>query len=71
MPAAAGRRSGRARKSSTASNPAWATYGIFEYDKLVGATASSPIVAGPGENSNQRTFGLGLTYSFAMTGLPF
>jgi outer membrane protein len=52
-------------------NPAWATYGIFEYDKLVGATASSPIVTGPGGNSNQRTFGLGLTYSFAMTGLPF
>jgi outer membrane scaffolding protein for murein synthesis (MipA/OmpV family) len=49
-------------------NSAWATYGIFEYDKLVGAT---PIVTGPGGNSKQRTFGLGLTYSFAMTGLPF
>ena len=46
--------------------PAWATYGVFEYDKLVGATVSSPIVTGPGG-----AFGLGLTYSFAMTGLPF
>jgi outer membrane protein len=52
-------------------NPAWATYGIVEYDKLVGATASSPIVTGPGGNSNQRTFGIGLTHSFAMSGLPF
>jgi outer membrane protein len=52
-------------------NPTWATYGLVEYDKLVGATASSPIVTGPGGSSNQWTFGAGLTYSFAMTGLPF
>jgi MipA family protein len=52
-------------------NPTWATYGLAEYDKLVGATASSPIVAGPGGSSNQWTFGVGLTYSFAITGLPF
>ena len=52
-------------------NPTWATYGLVEYDKLIGATASSPIVTGPGGSSNQWTFGVGLTYSFAMTGLPF
>jgi hypothetical protein len=33
-------------------NPAWATYGIFEYDKLVGATASSPIVTDPAGTRN-------------------
>jgi outer membrane protein len=52
-------------------NPAWATYGFVEYDKLVGPTASSPIVSGPGGSSNQWTFGAGLTYSFVITGLPF
>ena len=52
-------------------NPTWATYGLVEYDKLVGATASSPIVIGAGGSSNQWTFGAGLTYSFVMTGLPF
>jgi len=52
-------------------NPTWATYGILEYDKLVGATASSPIVTGPSGIPNQWTFGIGLMYSFAMKGLPF
>ena len=52
-------------------NPAWATYGFVEYDKLVGATASSPIVTEPGGSANQWTLGIGLTYSFAMRGLPF
>ncbi len=52
-------------------NPSWATYGFVEYDKLVGPTANSPIVTGPGGSANQWTFGLGLTYSFTMTGLPF
>jgi MipA family protein len=52
-------------------NPTWATYSFVEYDKLVGPTAASPIVSGPGGNANQWTFGLGLTYSFAMSGLPF
>jgi outer membrane protein len=52
-------------------NPAWATYGLVEYDKLVGATKSSPIVTGPGGSANQLTFGIGLTYAFAMKGLPF
>jgi len=52
-------------------NPVWATYGLIEYEKLVGATASSPIVAGLGGSSNQWTFGIGLTYAFAMKGLPF
>jgi MipA family protein len=52
-------------------NPTWATYSFVEYDKLVGSTAASPIVSGPGGNANQWTFGIGLTYSFAMGGLPF
>ena len=52
-------------------NPVWATYGFIEYDKLVGATKSSPIVTGPGGSTNQWTFGIGLTYAFAMKGLPF
>jgi MipA family protein len=52
-------------------NPTWATYGIIEYDKLVGPTASSPIVTGPGGSVNQWTLGIGLTYSFALKGLPF
>lgn len=52
-------------------NPAWASYGFVEYDKLVGATASSPIVTVAGGSVNQWTLGVGLTYSFAMSGLPF
>jgi MipA family protein len=52
-------------------NPAWATYSFIEYDKLIGATAASPIVSGPGGSTNQWTFGIGLTYSFAVSGLPF
>lgn len=52
-------------------NPTWATYSFVEYDKLVGSTAASPIVSSPGGSANQWTFGLGLTYSFAMGGLPF
>jgi len=52
-------------------NPTWATYSFIEYDKLIGATAASPIVSGPGGSTNQWTFGIGLTYSFAMSGLPF
>jgi MipA family protein len=52
-------------------NPTWATYGFVEYDRLVGATASSPIVTGPGGSANQWTFGIGFTYSFATTVPPF
>jgi MipA family protein len=52
-------------------NPVWATYALVEYDKLVGATAASPVVTAPGGNANQWTFGVGLTYSFVMHGLPF
>jgi outer membrane protein len=52
-------------------NPTWMTYAFVEYDKLVGVTASSPIVTEPGGSSNQWTLGIGLTYSFAMTGLRF
>ena len=52
-------------------NPTWATYTFVEYEKLVGPSANSPIVTGPGGSANQWTFGLGLTYSFAVRGLPF
>jgi outer membrane protein len=52
-------------------NPTWATYTFVEYEKLVGPSANSPIVTGLGGNANQWTFGLGLTYSFAVRGLPF
>jgi outer membrane protein len=52
-------------------NPAWASYGFVEYDKLVGSTASSPIVTEAGGSVNQWTMGVGLTYSFALSGLPF
>jgi MipA family protein len=52
-------------------NPAWASYGFVEYDKLVGATASSPIVTDAGGSTNQWTVGIGLTYSFTIKGLPF
>jgi MipA family protein len=52
-------------------NPTWATYSFVEYDKLVGSTAASPIVTAPGGSTSQWTIGIGLTYSFAMGGLPF
>jgi outer membrane protein len=52
-------------------NPTWATYSFVEYDKLVGSTAASPIVTAPGGSTNQWTIGVGLTYSFALGGLPF
>jgi MipA family protein len=52
-------------------NPTWATYTFVEYEKLVGPSANSPIVTGLGGNANQWTFGVGLTYSFAVKGLPF
>jgi MipA family protein len=52
-------------------NPTWATYSFVEYDRLVGPTAASPIVTAPGGSTNQWTVGVGLTYSFAMGGLPF
>ena len=51
-------------------NPSWATYGFVEYDKLLGPTASSPIVREPGGSPNQWKFGVGLTYSFAMHAWP-
>ena len=51
--------------------PTWATYSFVEYDRLVGSTAASPIVTAAGGNTNQWTIGIGLTYSFAMGGLPF
>jgi outer membrane protein len=52
-------------------DPSWATFGFVEYDKLVGTTASSPIVTESGASPNQWKLGVGLTYSFAMHGLPF
>jgi outer membrane protein len=52
-------------------NPSWATYGFVEYEKLIGPTEDSPIVTGPGGSANQWTFGVGVTYSFTMTNIPF
>jgi outer membrane protein len=52
-------------------NPAWATYGFLEYQRLIGPSLNSPIVTGPGGSNNQFVFGVGVIYSFAMSGLPF
>src|SRR6516162_11581602 len=52
-------------------NRVWASYGFVEYDKLIGATASSPIVTEAGGSSNQWTTGIGVIYSFGLNGLPF
>ena len=52
-------------------NRVWAFYGFVEYDKLIGATASSPIVTEAGGSSKQWTTGIGVIYSFGLNGLPF
>ena len=44
-------------------SPAWATHVFIEYDRLLGDTADSPLVALRG-SANQLTVGAGLTYSF-------
>jgi outer membrane protein len=46
-------------------NPQWQTHAIFEYERLTGSAANSPLVTVRG-SANQFTFGLGATYSFSM-----
>jgi MipA family protein len=46
-------------------NPQWAVHGLFEYERLAGSAANSPLVTQRG-SPNQLTFGLGATYSFQM-----
>jgi outer membrane protein len=43
--------------------PQFATHAFFEYERLTGDVASSPLVAQRG-NANQYTFGFGATHSF-------
>ena len=46
-------------------NPQWTTHALFEYERLTGSAADSPLVTQRG-SPDQFTFGLGATYSFAM-----
>ena len=46
-------------------NPQWTAHALFEYERLTGAAADSPLVTQRG-SPDQLTFGLGATYSFAM-----
>jgi outer membrane protein len=46
-------------------NPQWQTHALFEYERLVGSAADSPLVTMRG-SPNQFTVGLGATYTFAM-----
>jgi MipA family protein len=45
--------------------PQWQTHAIFEYERLTGSAADSPLVTMRG-SANQFTFGVGATYTFAM-----
>jgi outer membrane protein len=46
-------------------SPQWAVHGLFEYERLTGSAADSPLVMQRG-SPNQFSFGLGATYSFDM-----
>jgi outer membrane protein len=46
-------------------NPQWTAHTIFEYERLTGSAADSPLVIQRG-SPDQFTYGLGVTYSFAM-----
>lgn len=46
-------------------NPQWTAHALFEYERLTGSAADSPLVTQRG-SPDQFTFGLGATYSFAM-----
>jgi len=46
-------------------NPQWTAHALFEYQRLTGAAADSPLVTQRG-SPDQYTYGLGVTYSFAM-----
>jgi len=47
-------------------NPQWTTHALFEYERLTDSAADSPLVTQRG-SPDQFTFGLGATYSFAMS----
>ena len=49
-------------------NPQWATHAFFEYERLTGSAANSPLVTQRG-SPNQLILGLGATYSFTMNSL--
>ena len=46
-------------------DPQWTAHAIFEYERLTGSAADSPLVTQRG-SPDQYTYGLGVTYSFAM-----
>ena len=46
-------------------NPQWTAHALFEYERLTGSAADSPLVTQRG-SPDQYTYGLGVTYSFAM-----
>jgi len=46
-------------------NRHWSTHAIFEYERLAGSVAESPLVTMRG-SPNQLTLGVGATYTFAM-----
>jgi outer membrane protein len=46
-------------------DPQWTAHAIFEYERLTGSAADSPLVTQRG-SPDQFTYGLGVTYSFAM-----
>ncbi len=46
-------------------NPQWSTHALVEYERITGSAADSPLVTQRG-SPNQFSFGLGLTYTFAM-----
>jgi outer membrane protein len=47
-------------------SPQWSAHGFTEYERLTGSVADSPLVTQRG-SPDQLTFGLGATYSFAMS----
>jgi MipA family protein len=46
-------------------DPQWEVHGLFEYERLTGSAADSPLVTLRG-SPNQFTFGVGASYSFNM-----
>jgi outer membrane protein len=46
-------------------NPQWQTHALFEYERITGSAADSPLVTMRG-SPNQFTFGVGATYTFGM-----
>jgi outer membrane protein len=46
-------------------DPQWQVHGIFEYERITGSAANSPLVTMRG-SPNQYTFGAGATYTFNM-----